>query len=121
MVKTEVDRLMEKKTVEALKYIDKMGYEPDTNGYAETMDEVRKNYDLLIKRYEAEEKAEREVKEAKAKRTDRLIQIGTGLVEIAVPAVLYFCMGKACLVYEETGTITSAIGKSLVNKIRPDM
>lgn len=111
MAKTELDLLLEQKTIEALQYLDETGYEPDTEGYRETMKEIRENYKLITRT---------DVLKTE-KNKDRAINICLGIAQIVVPGILYLIIGKSCLVYEETGSITSAIGRSLVNKIRPDM
>lgn len=110
MAKDRIDMLLEENTIQALEYIQEMGYEPDTTGYAEVMKEVRENY-KLITRQEA-------IKTQKRK--DRAKDWGLGIAQILIPAAIYFVMGKTCLVYEETGAITSAIGRSIVSHIRPD-
>lgn len=120
MGKDSVTSLLEQNTINALLYVQNMEYDPDTNGYAETMEEVRKNCDVLIKLYSAEDGAVKDETAAKEKRKDRLVTIIMGAAQIVVPAAVYLVMAKSCLVYEETGAITSAIGRSIVNKIRPD-
>lgn len=110
MAKSELELLLEQKTIEALQYIDNMAYEPDTNGYEEVMKEVRENYKLLMRAEVLKEE----------KRKERITNTILGLLQILIPAGVYLVVGKTCLVYEENGAITSAIGRSLINKIRPD-
>ena len=55
--------------------------------------------------------------EKKDKMVDRVITIGTKVLEISIPAAIYVALFNKGLKFEETGIVSSTTNKNLLNKI----
>ena len=67
--------------------------------------------------YRREQDAIKAEIEKKDKMVDRVITIGTKVLEISIPAAIYVALFNKGLKFEETGIVSSTTNKNLLNKI----
>ena len=67
--------------------------------------------------YRREQDAIKAEIDAKDKKIDRVITIGTKVFEISIPAAIYIALFNKGLRFEETGTVSSSGMRNLMNKI----
>lgn len=104
--KTTVDGIT--KLIDRATALDKMEFEQEEISNKNTR-EVSKSYD---------EKALRE-KELEHQRKDRLITHIIAIAGIVVPTVLTVWGTLKSLKFEETGTVTTSVGKGFINRLFP--
>lgn len=67
--------------------------------------------------YKREQELINNALERKDKFIDRVITIGSKVIEIAIPTTVYIALFNKGLKFEETGTVTSTTNRNLLGKI----
>ena len=102
--------------------------EAGSNEYASHVNNIEKLWKLAQKEvemakedeetaYRREQEAVKAVIEAKDKKIDRAITIGTKVIEISIPTAVYVALFHKGLKFEETGVVSSGPMRNLMNKM----
>lgn len=84
------------------------------------IDEKARTREVELKKLQQIKEAEQhKVEQSKNDRLDQFIRNGINLASIVIPAVLTVWGTYKTLKFEETGTVTTIMGKGFVNKLVP--
>lgn len=119
----EINAAMEKEIQNRLNEL--AGYELDSEKYATAVESLEKLYNQRTNEYKAESEfyikdRELSLKERELDQNDthKLFDVVVKNIEVVLPLAFYGSWMKKCLKFEETGTFTSSVTRSIISKIK---